>query len=299
MGKFEAFSLNHASPSFTGRLHARWILTAAAAVRIASVLPVVVLLIWAMPAAAELPASSLSAVSAWPPANASLPLDVPLKEGDGRPKEIQDWLAGRPSVWILADFTCQSLCSPVLRQTADALNGSGLVAGRDFNLFVAGIDPKDTAQDAAVMKAAQIGTEGPLASHTSMLRGDEKAVAELSERLGFHAVYDKANDQFAHPAAIFIVAADGRVSRMLSGLGLDPQELRLALVEAGKGQVGTLADHVRLLCYGFDPARGTYNFLIGRALTIGGGITMAALALLLGLMLRKERSGHGPLHPPA
>ena len=129
MGKFEAFSLNHASPSFTGRLHARWILTAAAAVRIASVLPVVVLLIWAMPAAAELPASSLSAVSAGPPANASLPLDVPVKEGDGRPKEIQDWLAGRPSVWILADFTCQSLCSPVLRQTDDALNGSGLVAG--------------------------------------------------------------------------------------------------------------------------------------------------------------------------
>lgn len=266
---------------------------------IALVLPIVAMLIGAMPAAAELPASSLSAVSAGLPPNASLPLDVPLREGDGSPKGIQSWLAGRASVWILADFTCQSLCSPVLRQTADALNGSGLVAGRDFNLFVVGIDPKDTVRDAAAMKAAQVGSKGQLAAHTAMLRGDEKAVARLSDRLGFHAVYDKANDQFAHPAAIFIVAADGRVSRMLSGLGLDSQELRLALVEAGKGQVGTLADHVRLLCYGFDPARGTYNFLIGRALTIGGGITMVALALLLGLMLRKERSGHGPLHPPA
>jgi protein SCO1/2 len=264
-----------------------------------AILSFVVTLNAVMPALAGLPASSLSSISVRPAPNASLPLGLSLREGDEDPKDIRNWLAGRPSVWILADFTCQSLCSPVLRQTADALNGSGLVAGRDFNLFVAGIDPKDTAQDAAAMKAAQIGTEGPLTSHTSMLRGDEKAVAELSERLGFHAVYDKANDQFAHPAAIFIVAADGRVSRMLSGLGLDPQELRLALVEAGKGQVGTLADHVRLLCYGFDPARGTYNFLIGRALTIGAGITMAALALLLGLMLRKERSGHGPLHPRA
>jgi protein SCO1/2 len=264
---------------------------------IALALPIIVALIG--PAGAELPASSLSSVAVSPPANANLPSALLLREGDEPPKTVQNWLAGIPSVWILADFTCQSLCSPVLRQTADALNGSGLVAGRDFNLFVAGIDPKDTAQDAAAMKAAQIGTDGLLATHTAMLRGDRSAVARLSDRLGFHAVYDKANDQFAHPAAIFIVAADGRVSRMLSGLGLDAQELRLALVEAGKGRVGTLADHVRLLCYGFDPARGTYNFLIGRALTIGGGITMAALALLLGLMLRKERSGHGPLHPRA
>jgi protein SCO1/2 len=266
---------------------------------IASALSVIMALIGTVPAAAELPASSLSAISVRPPPNTSLPLDLPLREGNGSAKEIQNWLAGRPSVWILADFTCQSLCSPVLRHAADALNGSGLLAGHDFNLFVVGIDPKDNAQDATAMKASQIGTEGALAAHTAMLRGDEKAVARLSDRLGFHVAYDKTNDQFAHPAAIFIVAADGRVSRMLSGFGLAPQELKLALVEAGKGRVGTLADHVRLLCYGFDPARGTYNFLIGRALMIGGGITMAALALLLGLMLRKERSGHGPLHPPA
>ncbi|WP_453998975.1 electron transporter [Afipia felis] len=241
-------------------------------------------------AVAEVPARDLSRVSETPPPNATLPLATVLHKGNEPDQPIRSWVRNIPSIWILADFTCQSLCSPILRQTADALSGSGLLAGRDFNLFVAGIDPKDSAQDAAAMKAAQIGSEGQIAAHTTMLQGKEEAVTQLSDNLGFHAIYDKANDQFAHPAAVFVVTADGRVSRVMSGLGLDPQGIRLALVEAGKGQVGSLADHVRLLCYGFDPARGAYNFMVGRALTIGGGLTILSLGLLLGLMLRKERS---------
>jgi protein SCO1/2 len=139
------------------------------------------------------------------------------------------------------------------------------------------------------MKDAQIGSSANLAATTRMLRGKAGGIARIAQALGFHYIYDPKLDQYAHPAAVFTVTADGRVGHALSGLALDPQNLRLAIVEAGRGRVGTIADHVRLLCYGFDPTRGRYNFAVGRALSIGGGATLIFLVGFLGIMFRRER----------
>ena len=86
-----------------------------------------------------------------------------------------------------------------------------------------------------------------------------------------------------------MVAPDGRVARILPGLSVEPASIRLALVDAGKGTVGTFTDHIRLLCYGYDPASGTYTVAIGRLLATSGGATIAALVLLITLLLRRER----------
>lgn len=221
---------------------------------------------------------------------AGLPATAMLQDGEGRSETVARWLDNRPGVWIIADFTCETLCSPVLRITADALTKSGLKAGSDFNLRVVGLDPKDSAADGAAMKAGQVGTNGPLAAHTAMLRGTRESIATITEKLGFRTTYDAAHDQFAHPAVVYVVTGDGRISQTFSGLNVQPADIRLALVEAGQGRIGTVADRVRLLCYGFDPARGTYNLVISRALAVGGGTTIAVLALLLGLMFRRERA---------
>jgi protein SCO1/2 len=225
-----------------------------------------------------------------PQPNARLPMSVTLQDGKSQFRTVAAWLDKKPGVWIVADFTCQTLCSPVLRTAADALTGSGLEPGRDFNLLVLGLDPKDGAAEGTAMKRAQIGTEGPLAAHTVMLRGTDESTRQIAESLGFRAAYDAEHDQFAHPAAVFVITADGHVSRIFSGLSVEPASMRLALVEAGEGRIGTLADHVRLLCYGFDPTRGTYNLIISHALAIGGGTTIAVIALFLGLMFQHERA---------
>lgn len=241
-------------------------------------------------ASAQVTERDLATVSASDsPKGARLPAAAMLQDGEGRSQTVADWLDNRPGVWIIADFTCETLCSPVLRVTADALTKSGLKAGSDFNLRVVGLDPKDSAVDGAAMKAGQVGTNGPLAAHTAMLRGTRESIATITGKLGFRATYDAAHDQFAHPAVVYVVTGDGRISRAFSGLNVQPSDIRLALVEAGRGQIGTIADRVRLLCYGFDPARGTYNLMVSRALAVGGRTTIAVLALLLGLMFRRER----------
>jgi protein SCO1/2 len=90
-----------------------------------------------------------------------------------------------------------------------------------------------------------------------------------------------------------VLAKDGRIVRVLSGLGLSGNDLRLALVDAGQGRVGTLLDQITLRCFGFDPARGIYTATISRWLTIAGVAT--ALALAGGLAFMASRTQRRPL----
>jgi protein SCO1/2 len=64
----------------------------------------------------------------------------------------------------------------------------------------------------------------------------------------------------------------------------------LALVEASLGRIGTFTDHIRLMCYGFDPASGVYTAMVGRMLTTAAALTMIGLVLLIVILLRRERT---------
>jgi protein SCO1/2 len=248
---------------------------------------VVLILGAALPARAAVTQREIAEVGVTSPPDARLPLDLPLQGEDGSTKPLRLWLGTAPSVWVLADYTCETLCGSVISIVSGALARSGLRPGADFRLIVVGLDPKDTAADAARMKQAQAGLSG---ESVYFLRGDAGAIGVLTEALGFRSAYDREHDQFAHPAAAFVVAPDGRLARALSGLAVDPATMRLAVVDAGKGGVGTLTDHIRLLCYGYDPAQGTYSVAIGRILAASAVVSIAVLALLIWLLLRREHA---------
>ena len=230
------------------------------------------------PARGAVTQQDLATVGISLPANAAMPLELRLQGEDGSTKPLRFWLGATPSIWVLADYTCETLCGPAVSIVSDALAQSGLRPGVDFRLVAVGLDPKDTAADAANMKQARVGAGNEIAAAAYFLRGDGTAIDALSTALGFRSAYDRDRDQYAHPAAAFVVAPDGRIARVLPGLSVEPASIRLALVDAGKGTVGTFTDHIRLLCYGYDPASGTYTVAIGRLLAASGGVTIAGRA---------------------
>ncbi|OJU25861.1 MAG: hypothetical protein BGN91_09845 [Nitrobacter sp. 62-13] len=242
-------------------------------------------------ARAALSRADIARVQAAPEPNAPLPTDLALTDEKDTTKTLRQWLNGKPTIWVLADYTCKTLCGPAIGAVADALDRSGLRPGQDFNYMVAGLDAKDTAADAATMKHARI--DGSLADYTFFLRASPRDTATLLHAFGFQPVYDRDNDQFAHPEAAFVVTPQGRIAFMLSDLAFRPSDLRLALVSASQGRVGSLADHIRLLCYGFDPARGVYNVAIGRVLAGAGAVTVISLILLIAGLLRADPSSRG------
>jgi protein SCO1/2 len=234
-----------------------------------------------------LPASRLEQVAVAPQPGAQLPLGTRWHDEAGQPVKLGRVLADKPALLIFADYTCKTLCGPILALAADALAESQL-APEDYRLVVAGIDPKDGAAEAAAVKRNQIGDSG-VASATTMLTADEPTIRRLADAAGYVFQYDAAHDQFAHPAAVLVLTPDGRIARVLSGLGIDAGDIRLALVDASQGSIGSFRDQVRLLCYGFDPLTGGYSLSVYRSLSVAAAMTTITLAAALAWMSIRPR----------
>lgn len=241
------------------------------------------------PALAALTSGVLDGISVDARSNMQLPLSLGFIGDDGTPRTLGDALGRRPAVLIFVDYTCRTLCGPILEFAAAGLERSGLKPGVDYHLLVIGLDPKDGVAQARAMRASHMSAASAVNPATIMLIGNDVAVHTVSEVAGYHYAYDPEHDQFAHPAAAYVLTPEGRIARVLSALGLDGNDLRLALVDAGEGRIGSFADHLRLLCYGFDPVQGIYTSSIERWLMVAAITTVIVLTSWLVLMIRISR----------
>jgi protein SCO1 len=249
------------------------------------------LLLLGGPAFAGVSRAALDAVYVDPKPGAALPMNLEFRDDGGQAWSLAGALAGRPAVLVFADYTCHTLCGPVLDFMIAALQQSALQPGSDYGLIVIGLDPKDNLDAARALKSLHLVKDDPIGRAALFLTGAAAAIEQATAALGYHFAYDADHDQFAHPAAAFVLNGNGEVTRVLSGLGLSGADLRLALVEAGHGQVGVLTDRFRLLCFGYDPLRGTYTARIGVLLKIAAVLTLAAMAggfLVLRQMARRQ-----------
>ena len=250
-------------------------------------LAVAVLLI-AGPAAARISPADYSKVGVTLPDNAALPLTLVVTDLESRQRRLADFVS-TPTVLVFADYTCQTLCGPILDFVVSALEQSGLKPRGQFRLLVIGLDPKDGAADATKMRDQAIAANTELYKATSFVTADEATIASLTAALGYRYAYDKADDTYIHPAAAYVLDATGRVVRVLTGIGLSGEDIRLALVEASSGKVGTFRDQVRLLCSAFDPVHGAYTPMISQMLKFAGAATILALGGGIGLLLLGSR----------
>lgn len=247
-----------------------------------------VLLIAATPAFARPTPDDYRAVGVTLPSGAHVPMQAVVTDETGAHRALQDMIS-RPTVLVFSDFTCRTLCGPAVAFVAEALRQSGLKAGAQFGLLVIGLDPRDSAQAAANQRRDHLGDDAALNAATHFVTADTNTVQSLTDALGYRYRYDASDDQYLHPAAVYVLGKDGAVSRVLTSIGLSGDDLRLALVEVGDGRIGTTADRIRLLCSHFDPAQGTYNLMVSWLMAGTGVATIAILVLLLGGLMLSGR----------
>jgi protein SCO1/2 len=90
------------------------------------------------------------------------------------------------------------------------------------------------------------------------------------------------------------VSPAGRVSRYLFGIDFGPRDLRLAIVDASAGKIGSPIDSFLLYCYHYDPMTGRYGLVIMRVLRIAAIATVLLLSTFIGILLRQERFQRRP-----
>lgn len=223
--------------------------------------------------------------------DAQLPMDLMFRDETGGAVRFGDlFTADRPVILTLGYYRCPMLCSLVLNGLADSLKELDLNPGEHFDMVTVSIDPGDSHVLAGEKKQSYLryyDREGAENSWT-FLTGDEEPIRELAEAVGFRYEYLPDQDQYAHAAVIFVLTPEGRVSRYLYGVQYEPTTMRLGLVEASEGKIGTITDRFLLFCYHYDAAAGTYGPAAVKIMRLGGFVTLVALAFVVGFFWLRE-----------
>ena len=222
--------------------------------------------------------------------NQRLPLSLPLRDEAGRPLLLGDAFGKRPVILALVYYNCPMLCTQVLNGLIAALNVISLDAGRDFDVVAVSFDPRETPAMAAAKKEAYLSRykHPAAAAGWRFLTGDAAAIQALTKAVGFRYRYDEKQDQFAHASAIYVVTPDGRLARYFYGIEYAPRDLRLGLVEASAGRIGTPVDQVLLYCFHYDPASGKYGAVVVNIVRLAGAATLLVLGLAIWAMSRRR-----------
>lgn len=225
-----------------------------------------------------------------------LPMELMFRDEQGRIVRLRELFGkGRPVLLNFVYYRCPMLCPIVLEGTTTALTNLKFDIGKQFDVITVSIDPRDTPKDAAAMKDKYVRRYGRLSAANGwhFLTANETTIRKMADAAGFQYAYDSRTDQFAHGAALLVVTPQGRISRYFYGFEYQPRDLRLALVEASAGKIGTVTDQFLLLCFHYDPATGKYSRNAMTFARAGGVTTFLALSGFIFVMFRKERRTSG------
>jgi protein SCO1/2 len=224
---------------------------------------------------------------------AQVPLDLAFRDEAGRNVRLADLFAkGKPVVFSLVYYECPMLCNQILNGLVGTLEAVSFTPGQEFEVVTVSFDPRETPELAAAKKETYLRRYRRSGAEDGwhFLTGDQAAIDRLAEAVGFGYVWDERSEQFAHASAIMVATPDGRLSHYFYGIEYPPKELRLALVEASGGRIGSPVDQLILYCYHYDPTAGRYGPAIMNIMRAAGVATVFGVVALV-LALRRRRDG--------
>ncbi|MBX7103612.1 MAG: SCO family protein [Gemmataceae bacterium] len=219
-----------------------------------------------------------------------LPRETPLRDESGMDVTLGQFFAGRPVILVLAYYKCPMLCTQVLNGLFESLPKTGLNPDQ-YEIVIVSFDPREGPELAAAKRKHYLEAYGRpgLAERVHFLTGSEASINSLTQAVGFGFGYDKRSDQFAHPGMLTLLTPEGRIARYFFGIRFQPRDLRLGLVEASDGKLGTLSDQVVLFCLFYDPNGATYAASVMRVLRLLSGGTVLAIVGYVAVMRMRER----------
>ena len=223
----------------------------------------------------------------------TLPLDAPFIDELGREVTLGEYFGGdKPVILALVYYDCPMLCSLIMNGLSKSLGVIQQNVGEDFDVVAVSFAAGETPHMAREAKTAAVERYGRLETSAGwhFLTGEAESIERLTEAVGFTFNYLPETDEYAHASAIQVVTPEGTLAQYYYGIEFPPKDLRLALVEASDGQLGSLVDQVLLYCYRYDPQLGKYTTAITALLRIAGVVFCIALAAFLWVMLRRDHA---------
>lgn len=222
-----------------------------------------------------------------------LPSALSFVADDGRPVLFGELFDdGVPVIVTLNYSDCPMLCSLQLNALVEGLKQIDLTLGKDYRIVTVSLDPEETPKRAHATKVrylTQYGRPDAPRDAWTILTGSENNIRAVADAIGFTYGYNEKRDEYVHPAAFVITTPNGVIARYMYGLEYHPRTLRLSLVEASEGKVGSAMDRLILYCFHYDASEGRYAPVAMNIMRVGGGSGAIALGGLLTFLWRAER----------
>jgi protein SCO1/2 len=255
---------------------------------------------YALPGGGRVPQSIIDAQSDAPPQvqgvdveehiGELVALEARFTDSSGKPVRLRDVLPRtKPVLFTLVYYNCPLLCNLVINEQIRNMRELGLELGKDYEAVTLSIDPKDTPAQSLERRRRHLQSMGkPETAPWYFLTGDEAEIQRVAKAVGFKYAYDERTKQYVHPAVVHVLTPEGAISRYLYGTSFRTQDMKMALVEAAGGRVGTSFDRVVLTCFKYDTATRRYGFYVFGFLRLGALMVFSALATMLAYYWRRE-----------
>jgi len=223
-----------------------------------------------------------------------VPLDLVFRDETGQAITLAECVNGKPTILVMAYYRCPMLCNQVLNGLLDAMRSMAFTVGKEFNVVVVSFDPKEQPELASFKKKSYLDQYSRVGADAGwrFLTGKKASIDSLTDAVGFRYEYDRVIKEYIHGSGIMVLTPDGTLAKYFYGIKYDDfqsRDLRLALVEASEGKIGTLSEQLMLMCYRYDHSTGKYSFSVMLAMRIAGIITMVVIAVGLVVAFRREK----------
>ena len=224
-----------------------------------------------------------------------VPLDLNFRDERGQTVRLGDYFGKRPVVVSLVYYNCPKLCNLVLNGLVGGLKTLPFTVGKEFDVVTVSFDPRESAADAVAKKQIvehDYGRAGDAASFAAgwhFLTGDKASIDALANAVGFKYAFDTASNQYAHASGVMVATPAGKLSHYFYGIEYAPRDLKLGLVEASEGKIGSAVDKLTLYCFHYDPTTGKYGPAIMNIMRVTGVFTVVGVVVLILVLQRRRR----------
>jgi len=220
-----------------------------------------------------------------------LPKGLAFRDDTGKSLTLGEVFDGKHPVILTLNYSsCPMLCSLQLNGLVAGLKEVELGLKEDYRIVTVSLlpdEPVDVGTRTLNRYLTQYGRPEARGGW-QILAGSEQNVKAFADAIGFSYHYDTDRKEYAHPAAVVLASPDGKISRYLYGLEYAPKTLRLALVEASEGRVGSTIDRLILYCYHYDSSVGRYAPVAQKIMQLGGAVTVVLLGIFLTILFRAD-----------
>ena len=211
-------------------------------------------------------------------------LDLSLSFTDDQGREVKlakYFKSKRPVLLSIIYYACPNLCGLHLNGLSEGLKNLPENFRKEFHFVLVSMDHSETPSLALEKKKSYVEKYALSKERVHFLTGKKENISALSEQVGFRFRWDDKQKIFAHLPVAYVLTPQGNISRYLYGVVFQAKTLRLSLVEASQGKIGSIIDRVLLFCFQFDPERRRYAWYAYNIMRAGGVFTIFLLLCFL------------------